>query len=175
MTGSNRIPSCNRGTGRRRICWEQSSPLVILSRACTVKLLVRRGQLDDDAWQEVEELLFGAPRLHLRDTMPDALRRYAIVYPDGTRTTTLDGPPNLSDEGPVLTFLGGSGSSSETLFELNESLWLWPLPPAEPLELSIEWPLAGIGLTRIELSGASFAAAAAAAQTLWPEPNADQE
>jgi hypothetical protein len=48
-------------------------------------------------------------------------------------------------------------------------LWLWPLPPAEPLEFAVEWPLGGIELTTVELDGADLVAAAQRSTGYWSD------
>jgi hypothetical protein len=42
------------------------------------------------------------------------------------------------------------------------------VPPAGPLRISCEWPLAGIDLTTVEIDAATLADASARAQPLWP-------
>lgn len=48
-------------------------------------------------------------------------------------------------------------------------LWLWPLPPAEPFELAVEWPFGGIDLRFTELDGAAVVAVARRSVSLWPD------
>ena len=55
------------------------------------------------------------------------------------------------------------------------SYWLWPLPPPGPLALVVEWPAAGIPLSRTEIDASQVIEAAAEAEELWPaERAADQ-
>jgi hypothetical protein len=64
-------------------------------------------------------------------------------------------------------FLGG-GSPRSSL----SRWWVWPLPPAGPLEFVCEWPLLGIPESRAGLDAQSILDAAGQSIRLWPEDDA---
>jgi hypothetical protein len=47
--------------------------------------------------------------------------------------------------------------------------WVWPLPPAGPLEFICQWPVYGIGETRVGIDGQVILDAARRSVQLWPE------
>lgn len=51
--------------------------------------------------------------------------------------------------------------------------WVWPLPPAGPLEFICQWPVYGIGETRIGIDGQLILDAARRSVQLWPEDDPD--
>lgn len=146
----------------------------------SVHIAGRQADLDEDAWWNLADAAFGHPRHGRRkrhDGRPsDEERRFGVRYRDGRTATTLDGFPDWQPSGsnpaaPLLTnHGGGGGSGSDSTFQIDEQLWLWPLPPAEPFELITEWPLAGIPVTIVELDGAAINTAAARALPYWPDP-----
>ncbi|WP_043641209.1 hypothetical protein [Nonomuraea candida] len=88
-----------------------------------------------------------------------------LRYPDGAEVASGDdrhcAPPCLS------WFPGGvRGDAAYTLYQMP--LWLSPLPPAADLQLTVEWPWAGIGPTAVTLDGAAIARAAARSERCWP-------
>jgi hypothetical protein len=50
---------------------------------------------------------------------------------------------------------------------MRPGYWLWPLPPAGPLQLSCEWPTAGIALSSVEIDADAIRADAQQALPLW--------
>jgi hypothetical protein len=99
---------------------------------------------------------------------PEALR-IGIRLADGRKATIFDGHRwfGTADrpEGPVLMQRGGGGGMHSWDF----AFWVWPLPPAGPLELVVEWPSEGVALTGHEIDTAPIRDAATRAETLWPE------
>ncbi|WP_433327779.1 DUF6461 domain-containing protein [Spirillospora sp. CA-294931] len=141
-----------------------------------LRVAARRGDMSDDRWFAIESALFGHSQSHLRKgaKLPDHIRRYGVRFADGTRAVAIaddfaawdpgDHPP----EGPVLSASGGSGSSNgDGELESEEELWLWPLPETESLEFAVEWPLAGIDLTFVELDTRALRNAAAHTRPYW--------
>ena len=59
----------------------------------------------------------------------------------------------------------GGGTSHSQLFQW----WVWPLPPAGPLEFICQWPVYGIGETRVGIDGQVILDAARRSVQLWPE------
>jgi hypothetical protein len=64
----------------------------------------------------------------------------------------------------VLVERGGGGGGRSWSF----GYWLWPLPPPGPLRVVVEWPVAEVPQTEVELDGAAIVAAAADVDVLWP-------
>ncbi|MFL5962524.1 MAG: hypothetical protein ACJ757_06480 [Gaiellaceae bacterium] len=93
--------------------------------------------------------------------------RFGVEYPDGRKATNLGFPFGGPEEpaGPVLMERGGGGGGRSWSF----GYWLWPLPPPGPSRVVVEWPVAGVPLTAVELDGAVLAAAAARVDVLWPD------
>jgi hypothetical protein len=100
--------------------------------------------------------------------IPPELLRLGVQFADGRKATTL-GPRHQHFErepdGPVLMQRGGGGGDRSW----NMHVWLWPLPPPGALAFVVEWPLAGIAETRVEIDAGVMIEAAAQAETLWPE------
>ncbi|MFB4275673.1 hypothetical protein ACBJ59_10305 [Nonomuraea sp. MTCD27] len=89
----------------------------------------------------------------------------ALRYPNGLEVASGDdrdcAPPCLS------WFPGGvRGDARLTLYQMP--LWLFPLPPAADLLLTVEWPWARIAPTAITLDGAAITGAAARSAAHWP-------
>jgi hypothetical protein len=105
------------------------------------------------------------------EALSDRLLRWGVRYAGGTKVTSIDrmdwlDRPAREPAGPLLrSFPYGAG---ETSLHGGVLLWLWPLPPAEPFELAVEWPMGGIALTMVELDGADIVAAAERSADYWP-------
>jgi hypothetical protein len=107
---------------------------------------------------------FGLHRRGRGDLSDDVLR-FGFEYADGRRVTNLGPFPGLErQDGPVLIHRGGGGGGRSWSF----GYWLWPLPPAGPLTVAVEWPGRGIELTTFPLDGAALLEAAARSVRLWP-------
>ena len=119
------------------------------------------------------DLLGRMPQGTVGGELPPEVLRFGVQFADGRKATSV-GRSFLGSEdkpaGPVLAPGGGSGSDREW----ETSFWLWPLPPAGPLALVIEWPAEGIAETRHEVDAQPFLDAAGASEMLWPEdPDGD--
>jgi hypothetical protein len=107
------------------------------------------------------------------DGIPDGLIRVGLKYDDGTRVSNIsdrrrawqtEGEP----DGPVLVNRhGGSSQGGGGRVTMTQTHWLWPLPPAAPLELFVEWPALDVSLSSTQLDGRAIAQAAAQSQSLW--------
>jgi hypothetical protein len=119
----------------------------------------------------------GTPGLD-QDPTPEMLRRrlrdtedfpVSVQFSDG-RVAISSGPHDDSEPaGPILQRRGGGGTSRSQLLRW----WVWPLPPAGPLEFSCQWPVYGIGETRISIDGQLILDAARRSVQLWPEGDPD--
>lgn len=133
--------------------------------------------VNEDTWWDRHDLMFGHHRHRFRaeDSLPDEVVRFGVRFPDGSKATTVDGRADSGEwppprpEGPILKrSRGGSASGDDRSVSSSWSLWLWPLPPPEPFEFAVEWPLYDVPLTFTELDGAAIVAAAERAQPYWP-------
>lgn len=133
------------------------------------RMVVRSRQTNYDL-----DAFFPASRHPGTDASSDVLR-VGVQFSDGAKASHLrfasfrrteDGAPAE----PVLSLGGGGGGGRKWA----ATFWLWPLPPAGPLTLVVEWPSQGIPETRVELSADPLQAAAKDAVELWaddrPEP-----
>jgi hypothetical protein len=137
-----------------------------LSFRLTVK---RRREPPDsfDAW--FRDPLGLHERFSSGDALPDDLLRLGVLFSDGRKATTTGGVSTFGrterPSGPVLT----PGDSSGGGGEWESTLWLWPLPPAGPLALVVEWPSEGIEETRQEVEAQPLLDAGRASERLWPD------
>ncbi len=108
------------------------------------------------------------------DPTPDALRRglteaqsfqISLQFSDGRKA--INGRPRGDSEpaGPILQPRGGGGTSHSQLLRW----WAWPLPPSGPLEFICQWPIYGIGETRVGIDAQLILDAARRSVQLWPE------
>jgi hypothetical protein len=141
--------------------------VVAFSNGIELQVAMRRRDLPT----EPDPMLFHMHGRHAtgRELAPEVFR-FGVEYPDGRKATNLANPFPLlvGDEEPTVPVLiergGGGGGRS-----WNFGYWLWPLPPPGPLRVVVEWPVAGVPLTDVELDGAAFTAAAADVDVLWPD------
>lgn len=154
--------------------------VVAYPTGCTfdLRLAARRTDQSDEDWWDLHAAFFQDHRLDLRHRhipghLPVEWLRFGVQFADGTKATTTGASPwdvEGTPEPPVLCEHGGGGGGGgdDGLFA-HRSLWLWPLPPAEPFDFVIEWPIADIPLTRVQLDGAAINAAAERAEPFWPD------
>jgi len=122
---------------------------------------------------ELDPYLFGPRQRGLPSTspgeIPPEMLRFGVQFADGSKATNIARrPPSPRDdpepEGPLIFPGGGSGGGSSW----SQHLWVWPLPPSGPLAFVVEWPAAGIELTRHELDAQVILDAAERAQVIFP-------
>lgn len=177
------------GTGPydERVLAHSSRALVVLRQLraypqgvlLEVTLAVRRTDPDTPIWptRDAQDRSMTLPGPG--QPLPDELMRFGIDYRDGHTTTDLDTAypgypwPAEPPQAHVLHRLAGGGGniSAGSVFQWDQPLWLWPLPPAHPFDLVLEWPSCGIGLTRVELDGTAITTAASHAGHYWPDPD----
>jgi hypothetical protein len=135
----------------------------------TVELVLRKAQLSSDDWRDLTSSAIDATGPSKRW---ERVLRLGLRYPDGTTVTNLDSPQLNDAEAPVGPLLswtpaGSGGSRTHQTSEL--AMWLWPLPPAQPLTFAVEWPVGGIELATTELDGAELVGAAERSVSYWPD------
>lgn len=139
----------------------------------TVEVATRKGSLDLDDWRDLFFAVHDEARMPSRRW--ERVLRLGVRYSDGTTVTNLDSPftpkpgadPPGPPVGPGLRWNPSSSGAGGFRPHTQGALWLWPLPPAEPLQFAVEWPLAGIDLTIVELDGAELVAAATRSTGYW--------
>ena len=119
----------------------------------------------------------GTPGLD-EDPTPEMLRRrrrepedfpISVQFSDGRTAISGRLRGDFEPTGPILQLRGGGGTSHSQLFRW----WVWPLPPAGSLEFICQWPVYGIGETRIGIDGQLILDAARRSVQLWPEDDPD--
>lgn len=141
----------------------------------TVEVTTRRENLSRDEWNDLVFAVHEEARTPSRRW--ERVLRLGLRYRDGTTVTTLDSPtarqpdadPSGPPVGPRLSWTPYGSGGGRFYHHTRFALWLWPLPPAEPVQFAVEWPFAGIGLTVVELDGAELVAAAARSTGYWPD------
>jgi len=134
----------------------------------TLHIAVRRGSLDESAWNGLVDRPFG------RDPGLTQSLKFGVRFPDGSRATTVEhafpgwAHPTDRPEPPMLIEAGSETSSGDLSYRDHRQLWLWPLPPADLFEFVIEWDGMGIGATSVLLDGSAIARAAKQALPYWP-------
>ncbi|WP_243231834.1 hypothetical protein [Microbacterium sp. CIAB417] len=133
---------------------------------------LRRRGLTSREWQELcgtfmEHHSWGGPP----DT--DSRLKVGLVLGDGEKV--LENLPHFGGDDPtaepqghVLTRRSGGGGGGSGFYAGSDSLWLWPSPPAGPIEFVLQWTALGIPEQRTILDGAELASAAERSQPFWP-------
>ena len=116
--------------------------------------------LDEDATPEMR-------RRMLMDTEDFPI---SLQFSDGRKAISSGAHGDSEPTGPILQRRGGGGTSHSQLLRW----WAWPLPPGGPLEFICQWPVYGIGETRVGVDAQLIIDAARRSVQLWPEddPNA---
>lgn len=139
--------------------------LVVFSNGIELQVVIRRRELPD----EPDPMHFHMRGRHTRGSeLAPEVFRFGVELSDGRKATNVGFPHPFGPEeptGPILMERGGGGGGKTWSW----NYWLWPLPPAGPLRVVVEWPAANVPLTDIELDGAALMAAAAGVDVLWPD------
>jgi hypothetical protein len=105
-------------------------------------------------------------------TGKDDRLRYGLVLSDGQRL--VDGmpfiggsDPTAQPDGHVLTRSGGGTSGDDRVFSGYDGLWLWPAPPAGPVELVVQWPAMRIAETRVHIAAGPILDLISRAAPIW--------
>jgi hypothetical protein len=140
----------------------------------TVEVVIRKTQLSSDDWQDLIRSTSHATGPGKRW---ERILRLGLRYPDETTVTNLDSPPEQRADGaeagtpvgPLLSWMPAGSGGSWNHHISHMKMWLWPLPPAQPLTFAVEWPIGGIELTTTELDGAELVAAAERSIGYWSD------
>ena len=125
---------------------------------------IRRGGATRSEWREMQSSIHG----HFVRFDPDRLR-YGVVLGDGQQLI-LDQPPGMygiTPEKHSLSQTGGGGGGGEESYRFDDGMWLWPLPPAGPVEIVAQWPAFGIPESHVVLDSAPLIELAGQARPVW--------
>jgi hypothetical protein len=86
----------------------------------------------------------------------------ALQFSDGRAAAFSDDTGALPRGGPAVTDSATSSYPEGAAEVAEETFWAWPLPPAGPLTVFVEWPAVGIGPSSVTLDGGAIVAAASA-------------
>ncbi len=87
--------------------------------------------------------------------------RVVLRFRDGRVTEFSDDILTLPKSGPGIFASASSNYPDGSRQVAEEGFWAWPLPPAEPFTLTLEWPAVGIPPASITIDGAMIARIAA--------------
>jgi hypothetical protein len=106
-------------------------------------------------------------RMHEGGPPGEEFLRFGVLFADGSSATNLGDRHIGPDEPtpPLLRQQGGGGGGRRFDFRY----WVWPLPPAGPMALVVEWPWKGIAETRAEIDTQPIREAAGRAIQVYPE------
>ncbi|WP_261163877.1 hypothetical protein [Microbacterium sp. Marseille-Q6965] len=136
-----------------------------------VERRLRRNGLPRNEWNELcavfmEHMSFGGP-VDLAGRL-----RFGVLLADGSKVT--DASPSFEGRDPMIEPAGyilsrweqGGGGGGST-YSSADRLWLWPLPPAGPIELVMQWPALGIDETHLGIDVSKVAELATLARPYW--------
>lgn len=134
---------------------------------------LRRNGLPLNEWNELcgvfmEHMSFGG-RFDVTDRL-----RFGVVLADGEKLLADASPffggidPMVEPEGHTLSRRQQGGGGGGSTYSSADQLWLWPLPPAGPIELVLQWPALSIDETHVTLDASTVTELAARARSYWP-------
>jgi hypothetical protein len=98
--------------------------------------------------------------------------RFGVQFSDGGKVAGSPGDRRADRDaeptGPVLYPFAGGGAP----YSFISRWWMWPLPPAGPLEFVCEWPAFDIAESRVGIDAQPILDAARRSIQLWPEGEA---
>jgi hypothetical protein len=86
--------------------------------------------------------------------------RVTARFSDGRSVDSGARPDPIPSAGPAISASYSSNYPLGGTQVAEESFWSWPLPPAEPFTLTLEWPAVGLPPTTTIVDGAAIVAAA---------------
>ena len=99
----------------------------------------------------------------LDSTGPGRLR-VILRFGDGRSVDSEERRDLVHYAGPAISASYSSNYPLGKTQVAEESFWSWPLPPAQPLTLTLDWPAVGIEPTTISIDGGAITAAARSLQ-----------
>jgi hypothetical protein len=104
----------------------------------------------------------GYPKAAAPDSTGRGRLTVTLGFSDGRTAPFSDDTGALPRSGPAVTDFRTSSYPEGPAEVAEEGLWAWPLPPAGPLTVTVEWPAAGIPAASITLDATAFRSAAPA-------------
>jgi hypothetical protein len=130
-----------------------------------VEAVVRRRDESDRDWSW---LMHGGFR-HREDSEDG--QHWGVELSNGEVATLgsgIVGEWNARPDGWSLRYAnGGGGGGGDDRYEAHHGLWLWPLPPAGPVQFAAEWRDRGIAQAHVTLDGDAILAAVPRVRPLW--------
>ncbi|GHE27780.1 hypothetical protein GCM10017673_32550 [Streptosporangium violaceochromogenes] len=144
-----------------------------------IRVAIRRTEeMDEETWWARNDLAFGhfPFRRRSKGALDHGSLRFGVLLPDGSKATAVDSRREKTGEQPppepggAILHENGGGTvvAGSRLIHARRHLWLWPLPPPEPLAFAVEWLAMDVPLTFTEIDGAPIVAAAGRARPYWP-------
>jgi hypothetical protein len=136
-----------------------------------LQIAVRRGDWSRERWNECEQQFWGHAVGGSRgDAVNDVMIGVELANGRRTATTTRFRRWPIRDETPdppQLIDHGGSGSGGGRIKTSQRSIWLWPFPDGDSLDLVLAWPALDMPETRYTVDVRQLRTAAAAALPYW--------
>jgi hypothetical protein len=127
----------------------------------TIKAVVDVSGMTDREERRARRAVDGYRGAALPGTASAAPLRVFLRFTDGRTAEYSDHPGDLPRNGPGVTDCRSSFYPDGPRHVREEGFWTWPLPPAEPFTLTLEWPAVGIPPASITVDGAMIARIAA--------------
>jgi hypothetical protein len=110
----------------------------------------------------------GHQPLNFELRLGDGRRSSTLATVDLRIHATADGAAIHDPEPPVMMGLPGEGAVlSGNTIEQHQPVWLWPLPPADELHISVSWTKYEIRDVTHDIDGAALAEAARSSRSYW--------
>jgi hypothetical protein len=111
--------------------------------------------------KQARRAIDGYPGANFPDSAQAMPLRVIARFGDGRITQSSADMDSLPRGGPGMYNQLRSSYPEDRNQVREEGFWLWPLPPAEPFTLTLEWPAVGISPASITVDGAMIARTAA--------------
>lgn len=137
-----------------------------------VERRLRRNGLPLREWNELcgifmEHMSFGGP------VEAAGRLRFGVVLAGGEKVLADAFPffgadPMAEPEGHTLSRRQQGGGGGGSTYASADHLWIWPRPPAGPIELVVQWPALGIEETHVTIDASAVDDLAERARPFWP-------
>ena len=146
----------------------------VFSTGCVLNLVwsMRRSNESEREWRDAADQALNYPRTGLEI---DSGLRIGAALADGRRAIAAHNSPTFEEDqegvtGPVLTVLGGGGSSaSGEQVESTGRYWLWPLPLEGDTRLIAKWDAIGLPESSVVISAEQLGQALGKVRRYWSD------
>ena len=132
--------------------------LIAYSTGLEFMLFIRHDPDLDPSW--------GGCNHYYEDDDPDQCLRFGLQFSDGSRVTSLDSRRRRAQKTPPSFLLRETWPGGNA-----QRWWVHPLPPAGPILLVLEWPVAARNRVTVQLDGDAIRAAASQSIRFWDRPS----